>query len=566
VVSSDEVVEADVLNEVVAALAQAAPRWSATSLTRKIELLERVVRDTAAIAPAWNEAACAAKDLDPEGTTGGEELLSGIGSFVRVASLLAQSLRDLRDLGRPQYPGPVRHEIGNRLAIQVLPTSVLDRVLYTGLTGEVWFRPGVDEATIQAQQAWAYQPGHQAQVSLVLGAGNVASLGPRDALDKLFVEGHVVVVKANPVNDYLVPYWRTAMAALIDEGVLTIVTGGASVGRFLVEHPLVTDLHVTGSDKTHDAIVYGVGEEGQARKAADQPLVTKPLSSELGNVSPVVIVPGEWTPRELRYQAAHVATMLTNNAGFNCLTPRVLVTHAGWAQREEFLTMVGEVLATMPSRRAYYPGARDRWERFLERYPQARTFGTAEGDRLPWTVVTDVAPSSDEMALTVEAFCSLMAESPLEAPSTEEFLDRATDFCNDVVWGTLSMTVLIDPRTMARPTVAAALDRAVAALRYGSIGVNAWHAVSFLGGSTTWGAYPGHPRTDIQSGRGVVGNTYLFRDVEKSVVRGPFVAVPAPAWFATTVHGGETLWRFFAVQSTSGWRGVPALLRSALRG
>jgi hypothetical protein len=64
----------------------------------------------------------------------------------------------------------------------------------------------------------------------------------------------------------------------------------------------------------------------------------------------------------------------------------------------------------------------------------------------------------------------------------------------------------------------------------------------------------------------VVGNTYLFRDVEKSVVRGPFVAVPAPAWFATTVHGGETLWRFFAVQSTSGWRGVPALLRSALRG
>ena len=49
-------------------------------------------------------------------------------------------------------------------------------------------------------------------MALVLAAGNVASLGPRDVLSKLFVEGKVVVMKANPVNDYLVPYWRRALA------------------------------------------------------------------------------------------------------------------------------------------------------------------------------------------------------------------------------------------------------------------------------------------------------------------------------------------------------------------
>ena len=69
-------------------------------------------------------------------------------------------------------------------------------------------------------------------MSLVLGAGNVASLGPRDVLDKLFVEGKVVVLKANPVNDYLVPYWRRALAALIDAGYLRVVSGGTAAGVY----------------------------------------------------------------------------------------------------------------------------------------------------------------------------------------------------------------------------------------------------------------------------------------------------------------------------------------------
>ena len=48
--------------------------------------------------------------------------------------------------------------------------------------------------------------------------------------------------------------------------------------------------------------------------------------------------------------------------------------------------------------------------------------------------------------------------------------------------------------------------------------------------SPTWGAYPGHTPEDIQSGSGVVHNTWLFDHPEKSVVRAPFpgcvVALP----------------------------------------
>ena len=158
-----------------------------------------------------------------------------------------------------------------------------------------------------------------------------------------------------------------------------------------------------------------------------------------------------------------------------------------------------------------------------------------------------------------------MAETSLEADSTADFIVSAVDFCNDVLWGTLSATVLVDPRTAKEAPVAAALDHALATLRYGSVGLNAWHALSFLAGTTTWGAYPGHPTTDIRSGVGVVANTFMFADVEKSVVRGPFVAVPTPPWFVTKTRGATAIRRLLDVQGGQGWRGVPKLLWATLR-
>jgi aldehyde dehydrogenase (NAD(P)+) len=44
---------------------------------------------------------------------------------------------------------------------------------------------------------------------------------------------------------------------------------------------------MTGSDKAFDAIVYGAGEEGQRNKALDHRQVTKPVTGELGNVTPI---------------------------------------------------------------------------------------------------------------------------------------------------------------------------------------------------------------------------------------------------------------------------------------
>ncbi len=540
--------------------------WARCGPSERAAILERIVRDTVAVAEEWNDAACRAKGYDSHGPEGGEELFSGIGTFVRMAQALRGSMLDIAASGRPKYPGPVRHRPGGRISVQVMPSSGFDRVLYAGVSGEVWMEPGVDEATVRATQAAAYaDPLGSAGVSLVLAAGNVASLGPRDVLTKLFGEGKVVVLKANPVNDYLVPYWERALAALIEPGYLRIVSGGARVGAYLTSHPGVGDVHVTGSDKTHDAIVFGVGEDGARRKAANEPLLDKPVTCELGNVSPVVIVPGDWTAKELAYQARHVATMLANNAGFNCLSPRVLVTHAGWAQREAFLDELEAVFASLPARLAYYPGAFERRAEFLEAHPDAREIGGGGEGVMPWTLIRGVDPlMRDDVSLNVEPFCALMSETALEADSTVEYIDRAVEFCNDVVWGTLSMTILADPRTLSVGAIGAAVDRAVANLRYGSIGVNAWHALSFAFATTSWGAYPGHEATDIQSGRGAVGNAYLFARPQKSVVRGPFVASPPPAWFATNPHAGQVMRRLLAFEADPSWWKVPGLVRAAM--
>ena len=244
---------------------------------------------------------------------------------------MRESLRDIAKDGKPSFAGPVREAPDGRLRVQVFPDGAFDRITFPQTTAEVWMQPGVTRESLVTGQAPAYaDPRAHAGTALVLAAGNVASLGPRDVLSELFVEGKTVVMKANPVNEYLVPHWSRALAPLIDAGVLAIVEGGAAVGQFLTGHTHIDEVHITGSDKTYDAVVFGAGQDGARRKAADDPALTKPVTAELGNVSPVIVVPGRWSIAELRYQAEHVATMLVNNAGFNCISARVVVTHAAW--------------------------------------------------------------------------------------------------------------------------------------------------------------------------------------------------------------------------------------------
>ena len=47
---------------------------------------------------------------------------------------------------------------------------------------------------------------------LVLGAGNVSSIPATDTISKVFQEGQVVLLKMNPVNEYLGPIFERLFA------------------------------------------------------------------------------------------------------------------------------------------------------------------------------------------------------------------------------------------------------------------------------------------------------------------------------------------------------------------
>src|SRR4029453_1215409 len=95
-----------------------------------------------------------------------------------------------------------------------------------------------------------------------------------------------------------------------------------------------------------------------------EPLCTKPVTSELGNVSPAVVVPGPWSDAEVEHAAQSIAGSFAFNAGFNCNATKLVVTPRGSALRERLLARISEILRTIPLRSAYYPGAAEKYARF----------------------------------------------------------------------------------------------------------------------------------------------------------------------------------------------------------
>ena len=526
------------LDEALAILEDHKHEWASLDIEERIGLLEQLRDGVVEVAERWVQSAMEAKGMTFGTAEEAEEWLAGPAAVIRNIALLISSLDDIRFHGAPQLPRPAYARPDGQVVAPVFPSDGWDGFLFQGFTAEVWMQPSVSLDNLKDNQAAFYRKkSPKGKLALVLGAGNVSSIGPMDTLYKLFAEGQVVILKMNPVNEYLGPFIDEAFAPLRERGFLRVVYGGAAEGDYLCTHRLVEEIHITGSDKTHDAIVFGVGEEGARRKAQREPRNTKRLSCELGNVSPVIIVPGPWSQKDLDFHGVNIASSLCNNAGFNCAATRVVVQHEQWEKREALLGALRKAFQNAADRKPYYPGAEERQKTFLERHPDANQFGTKGPGRVPWTLIHHLDPSdSDEICFNTESWCGEMSEVALQASSVVEYIDKAVDFCNERVWGTLNASIIVHPKSMKDPAIAEAVERAIANLRYGSIAVNHWAAVSYALVTPTWGAFPGHPTEDIRSGRDVVHNTYLFDKPQKSVLRGPFRIWPRPAWFIDNQH------------------------------
>jgi aldehyde dehydrogenase (NAD(P)+) len=327
-------------------------------------------------------------------------------------------------------------------------------------------------------------------------------------------------------------------------------------------------VHITGSDKTHDLIVWGPpGPERAERMARNKPLLEKDITSELGNVSPVIVVPGVWNDKALNFQADAIAGAVTNNASFNCNAAKMLITPKGWSQTAQLQQLIMEKAAAAPARNAWYPGAAQRYQ-FLTEGREVVTSGKAAEGQLPWTMVKGIdAGNPEDKALNTEPFCSIISATELGNPDDPAaFLEEAVKFANERLWGTLSASLVVPDSVMKDPKGKEAVEWAIAKLRYGAVGVNVWPAAVFGIGTTPWGAYPGSTLTNIQSGRGFVHNTMMIENIEKCVLRHPVVASPKPPILATHKSANVLGRRVTYFEEAPGFLGLPMIIAAALRG
>ncbi len=515
------------LDQALVRLDDAAPRLAALPPGERARMLREVGRRFHELTPRFVALDAAAKGIDAMSPRAGEPALEGPAIIIRFTSELAQTFERTRVITARQ----VREEHG-RTVVDALPLDSYDAVVFRNYRAEVWLDrvvPPERVATLPSELTT-----RDAEVALVLGAGNVASIGVVDALGQCFIEGRACMLKLSPVNDYQGPLLELAFAPLIKAGFLALSYGGADVGAYLTAHPAVDAIHVTGSYETHEAIVWGVDPaERSANKARGEPICRKPVTSELGNVSPVVVLPGAWGDHEIDHAARSIAGSFAFNAGFNCNATKLVVTPRGSSVRERLLARLREVLAAIPLRAAYYPGAAEKYARFTTNGGRVQKLGSSPSSEseVPWAFVTDLEPSAHPAVLEHEPFCAVLSEVAIGSDDPAAFLAAVAAFLNEQVWGTLNAMLLVPAAVESDPTLSRALDRAIFELRYGSVCVNVWPAVAYGLGTLPWGGHPSATLANVQSGLGYGHNSLLFEHVEKLVLRGPLVQFPKPFWY-----------------------------------
>ncbi len=557
----------DSLELALADLRHGEQAWGRMSLPKRITMLRELSDSVHLAAEHWVRVAAQIKGLDDASEYLGEEWISGPYAVLTGIRTLRTTVAAIARGESPIEHARFGSAPGGRVTVPALPHTALDGILFHGFRADVWLEPGVS-VTEAAAAAGLGQltPTETAGIGLVLGAGNITSIPPLDVLSELFAHNRVVVLKLNPVMDALLPVYLAAFSPLIARGLLRIVAGSGEVGGYLAHHSAVSHVHITGSAATHDAIVWGVGEDAAARRAAGDPLLKTPITSELGGVAPIIVVPGRWSAADLRYQAEHVATQRLHNGGYNCIAGQVVVVSRDWPQRDRFIDEVRAAIARTPSRTPWYPGSTERSAAASARYPVA--------ENVDGRLLIEVGMDDTTSMLQTEYFSPVLGV--IDLPGTgQRFLDTAVDAANEDFAGTLGANILIAPTTLAELGIG--FEHAIERLRYGTIAVNAWTGVGFLTAAAPWGAYPGHSLDDVQSGIGVVHNALLLDRVERTVVRGPFrpfprsvlhgefTLFPKPPWFVTARGAALTGRRLVDFAARPSWFGLPAVFAAAFR-
>lgn len=513
------------LTDTVEMLRSAAARHAAADPAARAQLALATARSVAAAAPAWAEAAVAikrARGEAHEAAARAEELATGPLTTLRLLLLTAQALEDIAVTGRPRLAGPPRiahrasgSDLSSVIEVDLLPArGLFDAAIFPGHRATArCSNPGSIEAFLGTWREECATRPRDGGVAVVLGAGNVTGLAVADAICQIFEHGRAAFVKLHPVHEPLIAVLEEAVAPLVEAGLVAFVAGGTEIAREAIAADPVTHVHLTGGAAAYVAVAAST---------------TKPITCELGNVTPWFIVPGRFTPAQLRFQAASIAASIANNTSFNCIATKLVVTCRSWDQRDELISLIRRRLESLPPRPAWYPGAVSLWEEISGR-------AAPHDGALPWIFRDGLRADADEAWIMREWFGPVAGELPLDAADVEDFCSRAAALARSLP-GSLAASVTVPEYLSTRD--AARADLLLEHLPFGVVARNCWSALAYSMASIPWGGYPGGTRNDPKSGIGFVHDPLLLPLVHNSIIRGPLALRLTPPWFPWHARGG----------------------------
>ena len=495
--------------------------YNSISNVQLASMLEETISNIKEVAFFW-----ATICSDNKGTTKtpaeGEEWLGGPFASVLATQYYIKSLTNDDDLVEKKYNSEEN-------SYKVFPNSFTERITFPFIDAKVIFNKSMSFEDINKYRGFSKRYDIDPSITLVLGAGNFSSIPYLDVLYHLITRKSVILLKLNPVNEYLKPVFEKVFQSFIERGYIIVTTGNIDESKYMAKHPGINHIHLTGSDKTFEDIVYGRELTEKERKSKSLSKINnKPITSELGNVTPIIIHPGKWSTSDIKYQARKIVTAKLNNNGFNCIAAQVVVLPDGWGQTETLIKFVKHYMSKAKERKAYYPESIERLEKLQKDKGYERV--NALSCVTPHLTREIKAYSKFEID---EVWSSTIYFKKIEYTSVEDFANKAIDYCNDELWGNLGVSVIIKDhdRKFNNHITNLYVDN----LNYGTVAINEWAAIGYIIPQLPWGGFPGNRDNDIQSGQSVVHNSMLFESPLKGVVNTKFriSRIIDPPWFVT---------------------------------
>ena len=500
--------------------------YSKIENSKLISLLEESINNIKEVAYYW--ATISAEKKGVTGTAGeGEEWLGG--PFATVFGM-QYYIDTLKDLNKPLDSNLFNNELNT---YKVFPNNFLEKIFFPFISAEVKFNKNIKFNEIEEYRGFAMRYSHDSSISLILGAGNVSCIPLLDAIYHLVAKRSVVYIKLNPVNDYLLPVYEKVFKNFISLGYVVITKGSIDESKYMTNHNGIDHIHLTGSDETYEHIVYGKLLNDDEKKLKNIKKVNnKSFSSELGNVTPIIVHPGSWSNSELKFQARKIVTAKLNNGGFNCISAQIVILPEEWNQTDKLIKYIKMYMKKIDDRLSYYPNS-------------LKVLNGLEKDK-NYERLNDQTCATPHLSREIKAYSKFETSEiwgtsiyfkKISYEDELDYVNKAITYCNKTLWGNLGATVLIKKynNKKIKPITNTYVDN----LKYGTVAINEWSAIGFIIPTLPWGGYPGNKDNDIQSGQNFVHNSMFFESPLNGVVYSKFRMsnIIDPLWFVTNKKG-----------------------------